>query len=84
MSYTTEDKLRGIINSKERIRLAIEDLGVECSTDVPFSEYPQKILSIGSGESSGIVYGSVNPGGEISGTEINIEKIGQYVVQSDY
>lgn len=81
MAGTTEDKLRAVLDSKERIRMSIEEKGVECGADVPFSAYPQKILSIEGGGSGGIKFGTVGAGGQISGTVVNIVGAGQYVQQ---
>lgn len=78
MAGMTVDKLRGALVSKEGIRTAIEEMGVECGQDVPFSKYREKILSIqtGSGE---LTYGAVNPGGRIQGTELPVVAVGKFV-----
>ena len=78
MAGTTSDKLHALVTSKEGIRLAIESQGVDCGTDVPFSEYAQKILSI-SGGSGGVAQGAVGLGGGISGYHVNIAGPGQFV-----
>lgn len=41
------DKLNAIKDTKEEIRVAIENCGVECTTEEPFSAYPEKIYSLG-------------------------------------
>lgn len=81
MASTTEDKLRLAISSKEDIRQAIEDKGVKCSTDVPFSRYGDKIRSIKTGGVS-LAHGEVRPGNVSFGRAINIEAIGGFVKQS--
>lgn len=81
MAGTTSDKLQAVLASKEGIRAAIEAKGVQCGADVPFSAYPQKILSIEGGGSGGIEFGTVGAGGHISGTVVNIVGAGQYVQQ---
>lgn len=82
MTGTTEDKLRAALVSKEGIRTAIEEKGVECGTDVPFSQYREKILSIKTGSSGGIMHGAVGVGGRILGVHINIFGVGQYVEEN--
>lgn len=76
MAGTTSAKLQGILNSKEAIREAIEEKGVECNTSVPLSGYADKIRDIKSG-GSGI--GMKIPGtiysyavGTYSGTPLSI------------
>lgn len=49
---TTADKLAKLAATKEAIRVAINDKGVEVSKTEPFSSYPEKIASIKSGGSS--------------------------------
>lgn len=46
---TTADKLATLAATKEAIRTAINDKGVEVSTSEPFASYPEKIASIKSG-----------------------------------
>ena len=43
---TTTDKLEAALLSKEDIRSAIEQHGVECDRTVPFSEYGNKVRAI--------------------------------------
>lgn len=82
MAGTTEDKLRAALVSKEGVRTAIEEKGVECGKDVPFSQYREKILSIKSGGSGGIMHGAVDVGGRIFGVRIHIFGIGRYVEET--
>ena len=82
MGETTEAKLRAALFSKEGIRTAIEEKGVECGTDVPFSQYREKILSIETGNSGELIFGQVGPGGQIYGAQINIAAVGQYVKET--
>lgn len=79
MAGTTADKLQGALSSKENIRTAIEAKGVSCGTDVPFADYGNKILSIQSG---GNIHGPVGPGGNIFGTAVDIEGVGQYAQET--
>lgn len=81
MTGTTESKIYAALFSKEAIRTAIEAKGVECGKDVPLSQYSQKILSIETGSSGGILCGAVGPGGHIFGIRIDISGVGQYVKQ---
>lgn len=81
MAGTTSDKLAAILVSKESIRSAIEAKGVECGTDVPFSQYGEKVLSIAGGSGS-LTYGAVGAGGTIFGTLIHIAGMGQYVKEN--
>lgn len=46
---TTADKLNKIIDSKEDIRLAINEMGVAVNTSVPLSDYGDKIREITTG-----------------------------------
>ena len=46
---TTAQKLSKILDTKEEIRQAINDMGVECDTDIIFAEYPDKIRQISGG-----------------------------------
>ena len=46
---TTADKLAKLAATKEAIRIAINDKGVEVSTSEPFASFPEKIASIESG-----------------------------------
>ena len=48
---TTADKLAKLVATKEAIRVAINDKGVEVSESEPFASYPEKIASIESGGS---------------------------------
>lgn len=82
MAGTTSDKLLSVLTSKESIRLAIEAKGVECEGSVPLSQYSEKILSIETGGSGGIVYGTVGTGGKIFGVHMNIVGVGQYVKEN--
>lgn len=82
MAGTTEAKLRAALYSKEGIRTAIEEKGVECGTDVPFSRYREKILSIETGSSGELIFGRVGPGGQIYGAKIDIAAVGQYIEQT--
>lgn len=95
MAGTTYDKLLAALTSKESIRLAIEAKGVECGTDVPFSQYSEKILSFktedpeGGGVGCGIpgivfdfTVSDIRTGGAIYGSIIGIEKIGVYVKET--
>ncbi len=43
---STSTKLNKLLETKEQIKLAIEEMGVEIG-DIPFSEYPSKIKQIG-------------------------------------
>jgi hypothetical protein len=43
---TTIEKLQGIVDSKEDIRLAINAKGVEVDTDVALSQYAERIDQI--------------------------------------
>lgn len=53
---TIADKLNLLKNTKENIRLAINEKGVACGTDVSFSSYPSKIMQIeGGGGGSSIL-----------------------------
>lgn len=53
---TIADKLNLLKNTKENIRLAINEKGVACGTDVSFSSYPSKIMQIeGGGSGSSIL-----------------------------
>ena len=80
MGNTTADKLSAALLSKERIREAIEGAGVSCPSSVPFSEYGDKIKSIGS---SGIICGPVKAGSyPIGGVHIPISYIGTFVKQT--
>ena len=78
MAGTTEDKLRAALVSKENIRAAIEEKGVECGRDIPFSYYPEKILSIKTGGSGYVMFGAVGIGGKISGTRLSIYAVGKF------
>lgn len=46
---TTADKLNKIIDSKEDIRIAINEMGVAVNTSVPLSDYGDKVREISSG-----------------------------------
>lgn len=46
----TSDKLQKLLETKEQIRQAIIDKGVEVGEDIVFADYPNKIAAI---ESSG-------------------------------
>lgn len=77
MAETTSDKLQGILNSKEAIRKAINEKGVECDKSVLLSKYAEKIRAIGQGGGSGL--GLKIPGtiysyavGTYSGTPLQI------------
>lgn len=82
MAGTTSDKLQAVLTSKERIRTAIEAKGVSCGTDTPFSQYGEKILSIETGSSGGIVCGAVGVGGQIFGARVSIVGVGRYVKET--
>ena len=49
MMGTTAQKLNKVLATKEEIRQAIVDRGVECDTDVVFADYPDKIREISGG-----------------------------------
>ena len=81
MAKTTEDRLRLALTSKEDIRNAIETKGVRCGTDVPFSQYGDKIRSIKTG-GGGITQGPVLPGKVAFGRAMNFECIGGFTKES--
>lgn len=83
MAGTTSDKLSAVLLSKERIRSAIEQKGVECGADVPLSQYDDKILSINTGGSGAVSHGTVGVGGvKILGTLFTLAGVGQYVKET--
>ena len=49
----TSDKLQKLLETKEQIRQAIIDKGVEVGEDIVFADYSNKISEIASGEGSG-------------------------------
>lgn len=79
MAGTTTEKLESALSSKEKVRTAIVAKGVACGTDVPFSEYGNKILSISAG---GDIHGPVGPGGSIVGAEVDIAGVGAYTQET--
>ena len=42
----TSDKLKLLIDTKNKIRMALIEAGIDLSLDTPFSEYPNYIKSI--------------------------------------
>ena len=50
---STADKLNKLLETKQAIKQAIIDKGVEVTDDTKFADYPSKIASIESGSSSG-------------------------------
>ena len=59
MAKTTSDKLQAILDSKEDIRQAINEKGVNCGTSDTLASYADKIRSIKSGFSG---FGMIIPG----------------------
>ena len=78
MASTTEDKLRMALASKEAIRSAIEQKGVQCGTDVPLSGYSQKILQIGGGGPGSVTYGKVEIYTPVFGHALEFEGTGKF------
>ena len=81
MAHTTEDKFRLAFSSKEDIRNAIEEKGVECGADVPFSHYGNRIRAIKTGGSD-MPQGPVTYKRSSFGTALNLETIGGFVKTS--
>ena len=80
MAGTTADKLEAALRSKERVREAIEEKGIPCGADVPFSQYGNKIRSLGGG---GLMCGRIEVGSyRIPGVHIPISYIGTFVKQT--
>lgn len=76
---TTADKLEAAIRSKEDIRLALEQQGVDCDKAVPFSQYGNKVREIKKGT---IILGMEVPGtvvqvGEHRANDVEIEILEQ-------
>lgn len=46
---TTTDKINAILNTKENIKLKLNEKGVVVDDSVPFSEYPNKMDEISGG-----------------------------------
>lgn len=59
MASTTSHKLQNILDCKEAIRTAIDDMGVSCGKTVPFSRYAEKIRQIQQGGGLGMVISGI-------------------------
>lgn len=52
---TTADKFNALINTKENIKLKLNQKGVAVDDSVPFSEYPNKMDELSGGSKDTIV-----------------------------
>ena len=78
MATTTEDKLRLALASKEAIRSAIEQKGVQCGPDVPLSGYSLKILQIEGGGSGFVSHGKVEIHTPVFGHALEFQVTGKF------
>lgn len=79
---TTADKLQGVVDSKEAIRQAIIEKGVDVAVDTVLSEYATKISSIQSGGSE-VIHESFTTAGDYTWTPPEgVEKIDLFIVGS--